>query len=63
MIDLVPLDWNNFPPVSQTPQVTKLPTWDWRLVLVQTYCVGVLLMFVRLLCQGYCVGRLIASGN
>ena len=60
-IDPVPLDWNNLPLVSQTTQTTNLPTWDWRLVLAQTYCVGVLLMFVRLLYQGYSVGRLIRS--
>jgi|TARA_B110000114_G_scaffold80745_1_gene85381 bla regulator protein BlaR1 len=50
-IDPVPLDWNNLSLVSQTPQTTSLPTWDWRLDLAQTYCVGVLLMFVRLLYQ------------
>lgn len=61
-IDPVPLDWNNLPLVSQTPQTTSLPTWDWRLVFAQTYWVGVLLMFVRLLYQAYSVGRLIRSG-
>ena len=61
-IDPVPLDLNNLPLVFQTPQTTNLPTWDWTLVLAQTYCVGFLLMFVRLLYQGYSVGRLIRSG-
>ncbi|MDB4016251.1 hypothetical protein N9483_07840 [Flavobacteriaceae bacterium] len=29
-IDPIPLDWNNLPLVSQTPQTTNLTTWDWK---------------------------------
>lgn len=61
-IDPIPLDWNTLPLSYQKAQKTNLPLWDWRLTLVQTYCVGVLLMLVRLLHQGYSVGRLIGSG-
>ena len=61
-IDPIPLDWNNLPLSYQTAQKTNPPAWDWRLTLVQTYCVGVLFMLVRLLHQGYSVGSLIRSG-
>ena len=60
-IDPIPLDWNNLPLVSQTPHTTNLTTWDWKTTLFQTYCIGVLIMVIRLLYQGYSVGRLIHS--
>ena len=61
-IDPIPLDWNNLPLSYQTAQKTNPPAWDWSLTLVQTYCVGVLFMLVRILHQGYSVGSLIRSG-
>ena len=61
-IDPITLDWNNLPLVSQTPHTTNLTTWDWKTTLFQTYCIGVLTMVIRLLYQGYSVGRLIHSG-
>ena len=61
-IDPIPLDWNNLPLVSQTPQTTNLTTWDWKTTLFQTYSIGVLIMVIRLLYQGYSVGRIIHSG-
>ena len=50
------------PLVSQTPQTTNLTIWDWKTTLFQTYCIGVLIMVIRLLYQGYSVGRLIHYG-
>jgi len=41
----------------------KVSVWSWKSILIKIYFIGIFLIFIRLVYQGFCVARLIIQGE